>query len=158
MKYSAQKLDLADADLLALREIGPWLNTALRGLLTEEKANDETGKIELAVHEICINIVEHAYHHTAGRIVLEIGSSSGSIDITVTDNGAGFDPAVILEPDPNNPTVRGYGLMITRQLTSSLTYSHSPTGNRWNLSFPVPDQGFKSPLTIHHPTQKGPVQ
>jgi serine/threonine-protein kinase RsbW len=158
MKRNEQRLDMNSADLLTLREIGPWINTALSGLLTEAIAKSEASKIELAVHEICVNIVEHAYHHTPGPISIEIGESECLIDVTITDNGEGFDPAEIIEPDPANPTVRGYGLMITRQLTSSLRYSQSSAGNRWDLSFPVPNKKVESPLPPLNSAQKGPVQ
>ncbi len=157
MKHNAQRLDMDCAELLTLREIGPWLNTVLSGLLSEVTARSEASKIELAVHEICVNIVEHAYHHTPGPISLEIGESECFINVTITDNGEGFDPAEISEPDPANPSIRGYGLMITRQLTSSLRYGQSSAGNRWDLSFPVP-QEIESPSPLHNHAQKGPVQ
>lgn len=158
MKNISHRLALDAADLLALRQIGPWLGASLPSLLDEVAIKGEMPKIELALQEICVNIVQHAYHHIPGRIALEISSSSGSIEVTITDNGAPFDPAEISEPDPANPTIRGYGLMITRQLTSSLSYRQSPTGNQWDLSFSVPDQGLKTPELSPDPMHEGPFQ
>jgi serine phosphatase RsbU (regulator of sigma subunit)/anti-sigma regulatory factor (Ser/Thr protein kinase) len=158
VKNILHRLEFDAADLLTLRQIGPWLSATLPSLLDEETIRVEMPKIELALQEICVNIVQHAYQHIPGRITLGIGSSSGSVDVTITDNGAPFDPAEISEPDPANPTIRGYGLMITRQLTSSLSYRQSPTGNQWDLSFSVPDRGLELPELSPVSTRKGPFQ
>jgi serine/threonine-protein kinase RsbW len=157
-KCIAQKLEMASADLLTLRQIGPWLSAVLPEFLDETTIKGEQPKIELALQEICVNIVQHAYQQRPGPIALTLGSSSGSIHVTITDNGAHFDPTEISEPDPANPTIRGYGLMITRQLTSSLSYRQSPKENQWDLSFPVPDQGLEPPEHSNSPMRKGPFQ
>ena len=137
MKATARTLQIDAADLMTLREIGPWLDVALPQLFDGEGITGAKPKIELAVHEICMNIVQHAYHDKPGSITLDIASSGDSITITITDGGTGFDPVEISEPDPAKPTIRGYGLMITRQLTSSLRYYQTSSGNHWDLSFPV---------------------
>ena len=47
------------ADALSVRKLGPWLSEALAP--TGAEATDLHGKMELAVHEVCMNIVDHAY-------------------------------------------------------------------------------------------------
>ncbi len=131
------QLVLERADLLAVRELGPWLAQSLESMLGAEVANLQVGRIELALHEMCINIVEHAYEGSGGPITISVERNPGTVHFTIQDSGKQFDPATVNEPDPDNPQVRGYGLMITRQLTSQLRYSNDDSHNRWDLTFDV---------------------
>lgn len=93
--------------------------------------------IRLAVHETCINIMEHAYgHRVDGRIKFEFAVLEEPLQfvITMLDNGQPFDFEAVLEPDPENLQVRGYGLFLIQQLMDETVYTTLSNGNRWRLS------------------------
>src|SRR3954447_19982093 len=52
-------------DLAALRGLRPWLETAV--VVGEEARDSLMGRLELATHELCVNIVEHAYGDAPDR-------------------------------------------------------------------------------------------
>ena len=52
------QIELA-ADYEAARQIGPWLADALSELRAAQASR--AGEVELALHELAINIVDHAY-------------------------------------------------------------------------------------------------
>ncbi len=91
---------------------------------------------QLAAHETCVNIVEHAY---GGRIdgrlavTLTLVAPPERIEIEVYDTGHSFDPAAIPVPDLAQPRVGGYGLFLIRSLADEVTYIPGPNGNRWRL-------------------------
>jgi serine/threonine-protein kinase RsbW len=126
---SAARLRLP-ADLLALRDLGPWL----RGLLDPAGAGELHGRLELALHEVCVNVVQHAYGEAGGTIDVSGRAGPGSVELTVTDCGAAFDAAAVTAPRPGVPQERGYGLGIVEQLVDELTYIREGEGrNRWVL-------------------------
>ncbi|RMG65485.1 MAG: ATP-binding protein [Calditrichaeota bacterium] len=59
--------------------------------------------IELAVDEACTNVVRHAYNNTTpperARIRIAVRPYSDRIEITIADNGKGFDPRKLPSPD-----------------------------------------------------------
>lgn len=91
--------------------------------------------IELAVHETCTNIVEHAYNGKNGRIniSLSIHKKTNRLIIELQDTGTPFDLAKIQEPDLEAPQIHGYGLFITRQLLDEVNYQSTPGTNQWRL-------------------------
>ncbi len=91
--------------------------------------------IQLAVHEICTNIVEHAYKGRVGRIgvTLTVWQSPRRVSVELVDTGEAFEPANVAEPDLNHGQVRGYGLFLTRKLMDEVTYQRGIEANRWQL-------------------------
>lgn len=92
--------------------------------------------IYLAAHEVCLNIVEHAYHNqpdTRFRVVVRLEDEPRRLVIETEDAGASFDPALVPEPDLAQGQERGYGLFIARHLMDEVTYSPAPGHNRWRL-------------------------
>jgi serine/threonine-protein kinase RsbW len=92
--------------------------------------------VQLAVHETCTNIIDHAY----------IGCSNGRINITLTwiestrrlvvdvrDTGKPFDIDQVVEPSLEFPQVHGYGLFLIRSLVDEVTYTPQSFGNHWRL-------------------------
>lgn len=123
------RLELA-AEHLALRAIGPWLaDTLERG----GRAGPEAmGAIELAVHELATNSVDHA-ESPDGRLRLEASFRDGALVVCVIDRGKSVDVAAIERPD--EPQVRGYGMMIVEQVATDLRYDRSGEVNRWTATF-----------------------
>ena len=91
--------------------------------------------MELAVHETCTNIVEHAYAGRNGRIniILSMQQNPNQFIIELQDTGNPFDLAQIQEPDLESPQVHGYGLFITRQLLDEVNYNSNSGENHWKL-------------------------
>lgn len=92
--------------------------------------------VELAVHEVCNNIIEHAYGHENGQIValLSYERATNCVNINLYDTGEAFDEAAISRPDMSIPQTGGYGLFLVHQLLDEVTYSRNETGNHWLLT------------------------
>lgn len=134
-----------DATYESAREIGPWLERRLDDL--ESMLCSRRGELELAVHEVAINIVDHAFGaDAAGRtysITLDEAGSTQAVTVQFRDDGAAFETATA--PNLDEPQVRGYGLFIAEQLTSSLSYERVDETNIWTLTFTHPDPPTESP-------------
>ncbi|GAB4214562.1 MAG: ATP-binding protein [Roseiflexaceae bacterium] len=92
--------------------------------------------VQLAAHEICANIVEHAY---AGRndgriaVALALVERPRRMVVELYDNGRPFDPADAPEPDLSVPQTSGYGMFLVRNLVDEVDYIPERAGNRWKL-------------------------
>ncbi len=92
--------------------------------------------IELAISEICTNIVKHAYTGKPGEINGRITLLNNGVQLDFYDTGISFDPNAVPEPvsDPHNFTEGGYGLHIVRQIMDVVSYTNSKEeGNHWHL-------------------------
>ena len=118
-----------------LRAIGPWLNTVLEALDDTVKLALQT-RAELAVHELATNVVDHS-HSPDDSFVMVAHLTDTSLQVTLTDNGLPVDVAAIPEPDIDAPQVRGYGMMIVRQLVSDLDYERVDQHNIWTATFDI---------------------
>jgi len=126
-----KSLDLARACVQALIEDVPALLKGDTGFVDITIYN-----IQLAVHEIMTNIIEHAYENVqTGRIHLALifDPSTPSLTIEMDDQGISFDPARIGLPDLNNAQEHGYGLFLTHKLMDIVEYSSTQSGNHWRL-------------------------
>lgn len=91
--------------------------------------------IELAVHEACTNIVEHAYAGVSGRIEIAFTliEEPKQFIIELRDRGQSFNLAAIQAPNLEQPQTSGYGLFLVHQLMDEVTYYPEPGNNRWRL-------------------------
>ncbi len=93
-------------------------------------------RIQLAVHEVCANIVDHAYAGLPpGRIAVAfyLSTDRRRFEIEVRDTGRPFDLATVPEPNPAALQERGYGLFLVRNLMDEVTYQSGSEGNVWRL-------------------------
>jgi len=134
------QLDTIRLDLLAthayLHVVRACLGALLAGAEGLAERPDLVHSLQLAVHEACINIVDHAYAEmTPGRIRIAITLSSAPprLIIELEDTGGSFDLAAIPEPDLVGGQIRGYGLFLMRQILDEVVYESLPHGNRWRL-------------------------
>ncbi len=91
--------------------------------------------IELAAHEICVNIVEHAYAGYAEgriRIGLMIMRQPLRFVVELADNGHPFDPSTSA-PLRDDLQDRGRGLLLVHSLMDEVVYQRLPDGNHWRL-------------------------
>jgi serine/threonine-protein kinase RsbW len=92
--------------------------------------------VQLGVHEVCTNIVDHAYRdQPEGRInvSMTLTDDSSQFIVEVRDTGHSFDPALIPLPEFETEQVRGYGLFLIYNLLDSVNYCPSPGQNTWHL-------------------------
>jgi serine/threonine-protein kinase RsbW len=100
-----------------------------------EEAKIVSYNIELALHEACANIVDHAYAGWSGRIVIEFHYTAApqQLAIDLYDTGAAFDPSAVPPPNLDDAQIHGYGLFLVRSLMDEVRYEALPDGNHWRL-------------------------
>lgn len=132
------------ADLQVLERISEQVTQTCRslpGLPPPPASDDFVYLVELAVSEICTNIIQHAYRKAGGEIRGRLTALENGIQIDLYDDGEGFDPKAIPAPDPQTNTLNegGYGLHIVRQIMDSVHYqANTPKGNHWRLIKYIP--------------------
>ncbi len=91
--------------------------------------------IQLAAHECCANMVDHAYSGHNGLIVATLGleDSPRQFVIELQDSGSDFNLADSVAPNLEEPQIHGYGLFLMRELMDEVTYHPMPGNNRWRL-------------------------
>lgn len=84
-------------------------------------------KIELALHEICVNVTQYAYPQgRGGEMAVRVWTKGGSLFIEVRDWGVPFNPVEKKNPDLMVKLRRGesggYGIYFFRTLMDGLAY------------------------------------
>jgi len=122
------------ADYESARAIGAWLQETLT---SDAAQQGRAGELELAIHEVAINIVDHAFEGETVRrhytISLVENTASGEVTVQFHDDGVPFAGAAA--PSLSEPQVGGYGLFIAEQLASTLSYERVADTNIWTLVF-----------------------
>lgn len=118
------------ATLKAISEFVTDLETILADLPVEIK----TG-ITLAVQELGVNIVRHAYAGEAGEIQISLEHNADHLRISFVDNAPNaFEvPDSIEAPDPLELPEHGMGMFIIHETFDNVDYQHFAAGNRWTL-------------------------
>jgi serine phosphatase RsbU (regulator of sigma subunit)/anti-sigma regulatory factor (Ser/Thr protein kinase) len=122
-----------------LADISTKVTTACRELPTlppDFNGVDFVYLIELAISEICTNIIRHAYAELEGNIDGRITLLNNGIQLDFYDKGTSFDPNTVPRPktNPSNLVEGGYGLHIVRQIMDVVSYENHPKrGNHWYL-------------------------
>ncbi|MDZ4716927.1 MAG: ATP-binding protein [Roseiflexaceae bacterium] len=103
--------------------------------------------IQLAAHEICANIVNHAYadkHMGEGRIHISLALYPWPLrfEIELQDAGESFDPAAVPTPQLQEAQVHGYGLFLVRTLMDTVTYTAQSGNNHWCLIKHLESEGI----------------
>jgi serine phosphatase RsbU (regulator of sigma subunit)/anti-sigma regulatory factor (Ser/Thr protein kinase) len=126
---SAARFLQLPATALGVRDLGPWLAEAFRST----NDDDLLRRLELAAHEVCMNVVVHA--ELSPGSVIDVGLVIGQdmVRLTIRDEGPEVDLSKVADPVPGVPQQNGYGLLIVRRLVSELSYRRINTGNLWEL-------------------------
>jgi len=119
------------ADLKEIDHVRAFLLDAIAGLPLDEEARL---KIELALHEICVNIVRYAYPRgRKGDMIVRIWRDDGSLMIEVRDRGIPFNPVRKKNPDLMVKLRRGVpgglGVYFFKTLMDGLTYRRAAGQN-----------------------------
>lgn len=117
-----------DANHEALRRLRPWLDGSVGDV-----GADLVGTVELALHELAANIVDHA-ETSAPRLVIHLERLDEMLRIELRDTGRPVRLPAETELAPH-PRVGGYGMVIIRQLASRVHYERSGSENVWSIDF-----------------------
>jgi sigma-B regulation protein RsbU (phosphoserine phosphatase) len=84
-------------------------------------------QINLAIEEAVVNVMNYAYPSgIEGSVTIEAQANEKRLKITITDNGAAFDPTARAEVDTTLPAVQraigGLGIHLIRQIMDSINY------------------------------------
>lgn len=126
----------ADATYQDVRKI----DQALVDLLVGAGDIDETTihSIELAVHEVATNIVDHAYpEDQAGGIEASLtvsGRLRRKLTVELSDTGTPFDAAAVNPVNLDLPQEGGYGLFLAQALMDEVHYERKAGRNIWRLT------------------------
>jgi serine/threonine-protein kinase RsbW len=99
-----------------------------------EKAgfNEETQEqIALAVDEACTNVIKHAHHHDARRLMdIQIQTDTNKMKIIITDKGRGFDITKLKDPNVKQFIKEsrhgGLGIYLIKTLMDEVDYDFRP--------------------------------
>jgi serine/threonine-protein kinase RsbW len=119
----ARELKVA-ANLKEIDRVRGFLQDAIAGLPFDE---EDRLKIELALHEICVNIVRYAYPRgRKGPMIVRIWRDADSLFIEVRDKGIPFNP--VRKKNPNllvklrRGIPGGLGVYFFKTLMDGLSY------------------------------------
>ena len=84
--------------------------------------------LRLALEETVVNVINYAYPSgDQGSVVIQADSDRKQVRFTVTDSGTPFDPTSVLEADTTldvqNRPIGGLGVLLTRKLMDSISYT-----------------------------------
>ncbi len=99
-------------------------------------SQDNYGKILVATLEAVNNAITHGNKFDAKKIVIiDISVNNNELEVTVTDEGKGFNPAGI--PDPTKPEnieeLSGRGVFLMTKLADSISFNEK--GNSVTMKF-----------------------
>ncbi len=127
------------AETEALRAISDKVAEIFADAKWDDKST-QLYNVQLALNEICANIVRHAYAEIEGGkigIKFWVTSDPPQIEIETRDSGIQFDPDDVSEPSLGEPQVHGYGLFLVRELMNEVSYRTENGVNIWLLKSSV---------------------
>ncbi|HNB53621.1 MAG TPA: ATP-binding protein [Anaerolineales bacterium] len=92
--------------------------------------------LQLAIHEACANVIEHAYQSDESQMFeldIEIWEYPARLVIKIRDRGRSFDPEMIPQPALGKPQVRGFGMFLMQNLLDQVSYETLDSVNCWTL-------------------------
>lgn len=115
------------------------ISVTIEAILTRmegpKPGSDTIYQLQLAAHELCNNVIEHAYGHETGQleVVITLAEQPLRFIFDLYDTGGPFDAAAVVAPTLDQPQVGGYGLFLARQLSDELHYERVDARNHWQL-------------------------
>ena len=125
MKTLTIKSELAELDRMR-----SFLKEYLDGLKISDK---DYFKVELALLEICVNIIRYAYPESNGDIQIKVWQDQGKMYIEIRDKGVPFDPRKLESPDIDDiirkEQTGGLGVFLSRSLMDGFDYKRKDDHN-----------------------------
>lgn len=119
------------------------LSTCVAEMLAQESNLEEREiviyNVQLAVQEVCTNIIRHAYspeqqEYERIHVTMRLDAEPRRLIVELFDQGGLFDEGLVQEPDLEEGQVHGYGLFIVKNLMDEVTYTRLLEGNSWSLA------------------------
>ena len=111
------------ADLSEIDGVRQFLRDELQGVAISEQ---NFFKIELAVVEICINVIRYAYPRERGSINLSLKEGRKRVVVEIRDSGIPFNPCAAPKPDVKEIVEAGrkggLGIYLTLRLMDTCDY------------------------------------
>ncbi len=103
------------------------MRSFLKGYLKRLKISDKDYfKIELALLEICVNIIRYAYPQSNGDILIKAWHDEEKMFFEIRDSGVPFDPRKLKTPDIEESIRKeqtgGLGVFLSRSLMDGFDY------------------------------------
>lgn len=118
------------SELTELDRMRSFLKEYLDGLKISDK---DYFKIELALLEICVNIIRYAYPQSNGDIQIKVWRDEGKMYIEIRDKGVPFDPRKLESPDIDDiirkEETGGLGVFLSRSLMDGFDYKRENDHN-----------------------------
>jgi serine/threonine-protein kinase RsbW len=119
------------ADLSELCAIREFVSRTSRDLGLD---NCVVQDLQLAVDEICSNVILHGYDGHCGEIEVTVERCEAGVQVIVRDRASAFDPQSVPIPDIDAPLqerpMGGLGLFLVRQLMDEVRFEfESEKGN-----------------------------
>lgn len=129
MNKASAVIEIA-SELGEIEAIKNFLKQNLQALpVTEE----EHFQIELALTEICLNIIHYAYPENRGTIQVKFWTEGPQVFLEIRDNGVPFDPSQSPTPDIEelirNRKKGGLGIYLSRELMDGFVYRREGNQN-----------------------------
>jgi anti-sigma regulatory factor (Ser/Thr protein kinase) len=123
------------SELSELDRMRSFLKEHLDGFKISDK---DYFKIELALLEICVNIMRYAYPQSNGDIQIKIWQDQGKMFFEIRDSGVPFDPRKLKEPDIEESIKKeqtgGLGVYLSRSLMDGFDYKRENDQNVLTIS------------------------
>ena len=118
------------AELEALEQLDGFI-----AQLTEGRDARLRTQLTLAVHELCMNIVQHAYEGETGSIQVDAETDAQRIQFVIQDTASiAYEESPVVAPDPLSLPEHGWGMVILERVMDSVDYQRAEHGNRWHLT------------------------
>jgi anti-sigma regulatory factor (Ser/Thr protein kinase) len=102
----------------------------------------DTGKLELVLEELLVNVISHAYPDGPGEVELHCRTGEGGFLLDIRDQGAPFDPLAASGPDldagVDERPIGGLGIFFVRQMADGLAYRREGDANVLTVRFALP--------------------
>ncbi|UCF07158.1 MAG: ATP-binding protein [bacterium] len=103
-----------------------------------ELDEDKTAEVSMALIEACLNSFEHS-HSEDRKVFITFRVKNEELTIILRDNGTGFDPDKVEEPnivEKLKPGIskRGWGLKLMEKMMDSLVIDSGPNGTKITMT------------------------
>ncbi len=97
-----------------------------------------TMKINLAIEEAVVNVMNYAYHNGKGDVDIDAQINDEHLKFVIIDSGTPFDPTVKAEVDTTlsaeQRSIGGLGIHLIRQIMDTINYERVDNKNLLTLS------------------------
>ena len=120
------------ANTAQLRQLREWVRDMS---LEQGMAEARVEQVIIGVNEACMNIIEHAYQHNDGEIILEIYRDRDSMIYELTDFAQPMDCTKIKSRKLDEIRPGGLGVHFIQQVMDQVDYvaSDGSTGNKISM-------------------------